>query len=279
MRFATLSSVLCALALAQQPQNPSPMVEHTREHPRLMEQTPAGRRETLELGTLFVPQALSRKRSAPLLIFFHGGKWVPEVAAARNRTAVISIQIGAGSGVYSRAFADPGRFTSLLREAEQKAGMKLGPLTLGGWSAGCGAIREILKSPDAYARIDRVLAIDGIHTDYVDGKPGPLESKITPENLENWLRLAHDAIAGRKRFLMTHSEIFPGTFASTTETADYLLAQLGLKRRAVVRWGPMRTQELSVVRAGRFLLIGFAGNSAPDHVDQLHSLPEYLKWK
>jgi hypothetical protein len=40
----------------------------------------------------------------------------------------------------------------------------------------------------------------------------------------------------------------------------------------------MGTQELSEVHAGKFLLIGFAGNSAPDHVDQLESLPEYLRW-
>src|SRR5215813_8873967 len=38
---------------AQQSQNPSPMVEHTRAHPRLKEETPPGRREKLELGTLF----------------------------------------------------------------------------------------------------------------------------------------------------------------------------------------------------------------------------------
>jgi hypothetical protein len=255
------------------------MVDHVRAHPRLTEATLPGRRETLELGTLFVPDALAHKHAAPLVIFFHGGKWLPEVAAARNRMVVISIQIGAGSGVYVRAFTDKQRFENLLREAEQKAGMKLGPLTLGGWSAGCGAIREILKSPAAYARIDRIIAIDGIHTDYVAGKPGPLESKLGTENLENWERFARDAIAGNKRLIVTHSEIFPGTFASTTETADYLIQQLNLKRRPVVRWGPMRTQILSEVRAGRFLLLGFAGNTAPDHVDQLHSLPEYLKWK
>jgi hypothetical protein len=78
--------------------------------------------------------------------------------------------------------------------------------------------------------------------------------------------------------LITHSEIFPGTYASTTETADYLLKELGVTRRAVVKWGPMGTQELSEARQGKFLLIGFAGNSAPDHVDQLHSLPQFLKW-
>jgi hypothetical protein len=255
------------------------MVDHARPHPRLVEEAPKGRRETLELGTLFIPEALVHKRSAPLMIFFHGGKWLPEVAAARDRMAVISIQIGSGSSVYARAFNDPRRFENLLREAEQKAGIKLAPLTLGGWSAGCGAIREILKTPEAYARVDRVVAIDGIHTDYAGGKPGPLQSKLGTENLDNWVRLAHDAVAGTKRLIVTHSEIFPGTYASTTETADYLLQQLNLERHAVLRWGPMRTQVLSEARAGNFLLIGFAGNSAPDHVDQLHSLPEYLKWK
>jgi hypothetical protein len=254
------------------------MVEHARAHPRLAEKSPEGRREELELGTLFLPAALARKHAAPLLMFFHGGKWLPEVAAARNRMAVVSIQIGVGSGVYARAFTDSQRFPNLLSEAERKAGISFTRLTLGGWSAGCGALREILKSP-AYGRVDRVLAIDGIHTDYAEGKPGPLESQLGAANLEIWLRIARDALDARKRLIVTHSEIFPGTYASTTETADYLIQQLGLKRHAVLRWGPMRTQILSEVRAGRLLLIGFAGNAAPDHVDQLHSLPEYLRWR
>jgi hypothetical protein len=84
-------------------------------------------------------------------------------------------------------------------------------------------------------------------------------------------------MAGRKTMLITHSEIFPGTFASTTETADWLLAQLGLHQTAVLKWGPMKTQQLSDVHSGKFRMVGYAGNSAPDHVDQFHSLPEYLK--
>jgi hypothetical protein len=200
------------------------------------------------------------------------------VAAASNRVAVVSVQAGSGSGTYVKLFEDPARFPALLQEAEAKAGVHFGRLMLGGWSAGCGAIRQILKAPAAYARVDAALMIDGIHTDYVDGKPGPLESKIGGENLEIWQQLARDAMAGKKRAVVTHSEIFPGTFASTTETADYLLTQLKVARRPVMKWGPMGLQQLSEARAGKFLLIGYAGNSAPDHVDQLHSLPVYLKW-
>jgi hypothetical protein len=262
-------------AFAQQSQNPSPMVEHTRAHPRLKEEAPPGRREKLELGTLYVPAGLESEPA--LLLFFHGGTWLPEVAATRNRMAVISVQAGSGSGTYARLFENADRFPALLKEAETKSGLRFGRTLLGGWSAGCGAIRQILKSPASYDRVAGALMIDGIHTDYSDGKPGPLESKITTENLDIWVRLGRDAIAGKKRAVITHSEIFPGTFASTTETADYLLKTLGVTRTAILKWGPMETQQLSEAKSGGFLMMGFAGNSAPDHVDQLHSLPDYLE--
>jgi hypothetical protein len=276
VKFVLLSLAAWA-AFAQQAQNPSPMVEHTRAHQRLPEQTPPGRREKLELGTLFLPDGWKPGRDRAVLFFFHGGAWLPEVAAAHNKLAVVSIQGGSGSGSYARLFEDAKRFPRLLKEAESKAGAHFTHVLLGGWSAGCGAIRQILLTPESYARIDAALAIDGIHTGYTDGKPGPLESKIDQGNLQIWLQLARDAMAGRKRLVVTHSEIFPGTFASTTETADYLVAQLRLKVRPVLRWGPMGLQQLGEASAGKFLLIGYAGNSAPDHVDQLHSLPVLLR--
>jgi acetyl esterase/lipase len=266
---------------AQQPQNPSPMVEHSRAHPRLAQQSPPGTRRTLELGTLYLPDSLKAKprsaRPVPLLVFFHGGSWLPEVAARSMKTAVVTIQLGAGSGTYAAALADPERFPALLRQVEAAGGVRVGEITLGGWSAGCGAIRELLQQPDVYARVGRVLAVDGIHTSYPTGKPGPQESTLDAEPLQPWLALARDAIAKRKRLVITHSEIFPGTFASTTETVDWLVQALGLRRRPVLAWGPMGTQQLSEVRAGHLRIAGYAGNSAPDHVEQLHALPALLK--
>jgi hypothetical protein len=269
---------LCA-TLAQQSQNPSPMVEHTRAHTRLKQETPPGRREKLELGTLFLPEKLKLQPATPLFIHFHGGAWLPELAAARvGKTAVISIQIGAGSSAYAKPFSDAQLFARLLAEAESKANVKFAPLALTAWSAGYGAVREILQTPEHYARVARVLLIDGLHTGYLDGKPGPQESRLETERLAIFLQFARDAVAGKKQMIVTHSEIFPGTFASTTEMADWLLAQLQLKRQPVLRWGPMGTQQLSEARAGKFRLLGYAGNSAPDHVDQLHALPDYLRW-
>ena len=267
-------------ALAQQTQNPSPMVEHTRAHPRLSETKPPGRREALELGALFLPERLAPKpgktKTVPLAVVFHAGSWLPEVAGHEAGTAVVGVQLTASSGGYADAARDPARLSSLLEEAERRAGVRFRPITLVGWSAGCGALRELLRQPASVSRVDRVVAIDGIHTDYVDGKPGPLESRIGTGNLEPWLALAREAIAGRKRLLILHTEIFPGTFASTTETADWLIRELGLRRRAVARFGPMGTVLLSDTRAGRLRIQGYAGNSAPDHVDLLHALPDWL---
>jgi hypothetical protein len=261
-----------------QGQNPSPMTEHTREHPRLSEESPAGFRLKLATGNLFIPEKLAGVTHLPLIVHFHGARWIPEVAAAENDYALISVEGSTGSTAYARQFSDPALFGSMLAEAEQKAGVIFTSVWLTAWSAGHGAIREILAVPDYYDRVDKVLLIDGLHTDYVDGKPGPLESQLLSDHLEVFLRFAQDAVAGRKTLLITHSEIFPGTYASTTETADWLLERLGLHRTAILAWGPMKTQELSEVRAAQFRMVGFAGNSAPDHVDQFHSLPEYLKW-
>ena len=268
-------------ACAQQPQNPSPMVEHTREHPRLAETRPPGRREPLELGTLFVPARLEAKPgrtgTAPLLVMFHGGAWLPEVAGHEASTAVIGVQLGVGSGGYTAAVSEARLFPSLVEEAERRTALRFHPITLAGWSAGCGALRELLRQPGSLSRVDRVVAIDGIHTDYVNGRPGPLESRLGTTNLAPWLAFAREAMAGRKALLVLHTEIFPGTFASTTETADWLIRELGLRRRAVARWGPMGTVLLSDTRAGRLRIQGYAGNSAPDHVDLLHALPDWLR--
>ena len=256
-------------------QNPSPMVEHTRPHPRLKEERPAGTRIPLKVGTLFVPESLP-PGAAPLFIHFHGATWIPELAAAKRSHAVIAVQLGSGSAAYAKPFADPAAFSALLDEAKEKSSRDLDLKSLSAWSAGYGAVREILRVPEHYDRVPAVLLLDGLHCGYVNGTPGPLESEFVAEDLDAFVKFAKDAAAGRKRLLLTHTEIFPGTFASTTETADHVLHELESERRAVLRWGPKGTQILSEAERGGFHLLGFAGNSAPDHVDLLHALPELL---
>jgi hypothetical protein len=279
--FFSAAFVLVSFCHAQQPQNPSPMVEHTRLHPRLEKPANelAGRHEKLTVGTLFIPAKLAGRHRLRLFVHFHGGSLVPELAAQKTGAAVISIQTGSGSGSYAKQFSDPALFGTIIKEASEKTGTTFDSITLTAWSAGHGAIREILSVPEYYTRVSKVILIDGLHTGYDGGKPGPLESRLEPDHLEIFLQFAEDAAAaaGHKTMLITHSEIFPGTFASTTETADWLLLKLQIPRHPRLKRGPMGTQQLSEASKGHFRLIGFAGNSAPDHVDQLHSLTEYLR--
>jgi hypothetical protein len=146
-------------AAGQATQNPSPMVEHTRSHLRLKEEKPSGRREPLEIGTLFLPANLRLQGKVPLLVHFHGSTWLPEAAARDGKTAVLTVQLGSGSSAYARPFADPKRFAELLKRAEEKAGVQFDPVTLSAWSAGYGAVREILKVPEYYQRVRGVLEI------------------------------------------------------------------------------------------------------------------------
>jgi hypothetical protein len=64
MRLLLICAVALGAARAQQPQNPSPMVEHTRTHPRLNERSPSGRRQKLALGTLFLPAGMKTGKGA-----------------------------------------------------------------------------------------------------------------------------------------------------------------------------------------------------------------------
>lgn len=256
----------------------APAQSPSREHERLPHIVPAGRREALVVGNLFIPQKLARKKHMPLLVHFHGAAWVAETAAARDgRWAVISVESGEGSAVYAKQFSDHSLFGRMLGEAARKTGIRFSPIVLSAWSAGHGAIREILQVPAYYRMVDKVLLIDGLHTAYWH-KPTAAESALEADHLAIFLKFARDSVAGRKTMLITHSQIVPGTFASTTETADWLLAHLQLRRRSVSKPGPMGMHELSEARAGKFRLMGYAGNSAEDHVDQFQSLPTLVKF-
>lgn len=270
--------MLTGLVAAQSRQNPSPMVEHTRAHLRVEPVAPPGDRRTLTLGTSYLPEGLKLREQMPLWVHFHGAPAVVEIAAQRlRRLPLVTVHLRGDSTVYTQPFLDPEGIRRLVAEAAQQAGVHFGSLILSSWSAGYGAIREILRQPPAHTEVERVLVLDSIHASYVSGSPGPLESELASSDLEIWVRLAHDAIAGRKRLLITHSEVFPGTFASTTETADYLVRQVGAARWPVLKWGPVGMQQLSEVKRGGLEIRGFAGNTAPDHVDHLYGIDEFMR--
>ncbi len=292
--LALLAALLLALgapaAVGAQGQNPSPMVETTRAHERLERVEPRGVVDSVagpdgRAVRILVPDRGGQRSAATLVLHFHGAAWIPERAVAALPTDAVSavVNLGAGSGAYDRAFGDPHAFGRLVDDVARVVARSGGvavrtdAVVLTAYSAGHGAVRAILRDSASLARVAAVLLLDGMHTAYVPERTVLAEGgALDTTNLVALADFARAAVAGRTRMLITHSEIFPGTFASTTETADWLLGALGLARTPVLRWGPRGMQQLSEAAAGAFVLQGYAGNSAPDHVDHLHAMPELL---
>ncbi|MGH9384279.1 MAG: hypothetical protein ACRD2N_08360 [Vicinamibacterales bacterium] len=277
------------LSAGQVAQNPSPMSDTTRPHPRLAEGRAPGKRLTLPLGELFLSDRFQVRDQAPLLVHFHGAAWLIEqhVAKSAPSAALLTINLGAGSSRYAAPFSDPARFRMLLDEAATGVGMITGrrpvwsSITLTSFSAGYGAVRAILQVSDNFALVDNLLLADSLHSSYlIEGDvaaPRAADLPLDAEGIGAFVSFAADAVANRKRCWITHSEVYPGTYASTTETANAVLSSLKLERRPVLQHGPIGMQQLSTARAGSFTLAGFAGNSAPDHLDHLYAIGDWLR--
>ena len=257
---------------AARPQNPSPMVERTRAHERV----PA---EELSLTKIDrgVSLFIADSTGDDLLIHFMGAEYVPvhAVRASGSHDALAVVNLGSGSSAFERPYLEGGSFIRLVQAIENEIGRKIDRIDLSAFSAGYGAVRAILRQHAD--RVDGVLLLDGLHTGYVPehtvlAEGGRLDTTL----LAPFARFAERAVSGEKTFVLTHSEIFPGTFASTTETSDYLLEHIGIGRTPVLTWGPAGMQQLSEVREGNFIVLGFAGNTGPDHMDHLHGMAGFL---
>jgi hypothetical protein len=70
----------------------------------------------------------------------------------------------------------------------------------------------------------------------------------------------------------------PDGYASTAETADYLIARLGGRREKVSEPWPAEGLTLtSRFRRGRFAVYGFAGDTGADHLRHLYGLWALLR--
>src|SRR4030095_12022326 len=192
------------------------------------------------------------------------------IAKSASGAALLTINLGAGSSRYAAPFNDGARFPMLLHEAASGVGMMTGrrpvwsSVTLTSFSAGYGAVRAILQSPDNAGLVNNVLLADSLHALYLSegdvGAPRAVDLPVDPAGVAAFVSFATEAAANRNRLWITHSEVYPGTYASTTETANALLASLKIERRAVLEHGPLGMEQLSSARGGRVVAAGHAGD-------------------
>jgi hypothetical protein len=213
-------------------------------------------------------------------VHFHGHDGArKEWIRVMNGPALFGVTLGNGSGIYESTFRDTAAFPTLLESIEkvmaERAGRKQARarrIVLTAWSAGYGAVRSILSQPDARARIDSVILLDGLHCDYAgDG--------LERADLEPFLRSARAAATNKCLMVVSHSSIVPPGYASTTETANYLIRELGGKaQRARPRASdPLGMQLISRYDRGDFHVRGYTGKAEPDHCAHLTLFRDILK--
>lgn len=221
-----------------------------------------------------------------LLIHFHGA--VDTVRQAMERaggaTTVVVVNQPGLSAAYSTPFReDPGLFNRLLAEPWRDTSDEAPAIpprwrrvTLSCFSAGYGAVREILKTEDGLARVDAIVAADSIYAGIDEQATKTGDRQVDARDMAAFLAFAEQAAAGTKVFVISHSSQ-PTPYASTTETADYLLGRLGLQRTPLEPPPGEEFSRVSHARRGGFEVEGFTGASGPAHLFHLRSLDRWWK--
>ncbi|MDF1665100.1 MAG: hypothetical protein P1V97_25285 [Planctomycetota bacterium] len=238
-------------------------------------------RATLSTGKLYVPARYAPTQDIDIMIHFHGLDSVVEreFDEAKIESALVVVNYNGFSSVYSGPFSDPLKLERILDEAVLEVGAarnvsqpRMGKLIVSAFSAGYGATREILKSGRYDSMISDVLLLDGLHSGYVSGnQPNPIQMKP-------FLDFATKATRGLDhRMIISHSSIVPPNYASTTETADYLVAQVGAVSNPETGLNVAGMRNLRSVDLGHFHIYGFKGGVASDHVDHLQQMGLWMK--
>jgi hypothetical protein len=215
----------------------------------------------LRLGKLLVPtgRGLDDAGGFNLLVHFHGAEPIRKQLAPEGYDLVIlGIDAGTLSSHYESVMSGERALDELIAAAEHevaaatgRAGAHAKHLAISSWSAGYGAVGQVLARP--HARLEGIVLLDSLHASY------PSDSRrLQPGQLAAFVAWARAAADGGPLMYVTHSDVQPEDYASTRETAAFLLFQAGGER-------------------GRFFVRGYPGGGPEDHCAQLRLLPAILR--
>lgn len=235
-----------------------------------------------------------RENTVDVLIHFHGSpQMVAENCLRAGLNCVeINVSYSGLSSAYRKPFnADRQLFQKILDEAiaeiraqpEFPDQVTWGKLAVSSFSAGFGAVREILKTPEYFDRIDAVYLVDSLYCGYVGDGTGEVQTGVVhPGLMQDFLRYAQASADGNKVMIVTHCDGPTPGYASTRETADYLLEKLKLEPQSDDLVLPTASKQVSEFRLYRkaerkgFSLFGSPGDNVADHVKHLQYMSYWL---
>ena len=177
---------------------------------------------------LYIPDGWQAPASGEitLIIQFHGGSWfaIDEHLRHGLKTPLIAATLGEGSSKYRVPFEDRERLQrwmdlalKSLQEQGAPKNSRITVLDISSFSAGYGAVREILKSPKYYKMIQRIVLSDSMYAGLSNTNKGAIREPF-PANIAPWIPFARAAARGEKTFILTHSQV-PTDYATSGECA------------------------------------------------------------
>lgn len=247
-----------------------------------MERLAQGWRAELPLARLLVPDgaAPAADGTVPLFLHFQGGVPIAEENFARmgQGGVLIASTLAGLSSTFKEPYLDPAALDGLLAAGEAALAERWGravrfePVTITFFSAGYGAVREFLKHPAHFERIDALVSADSIYASVV----APDVRAPHADQMEGFLLFAQAAARGEKTFVLVHTGIVTD-YASTAECADLILASVAAER-APAGWFTERGVPIGAeAHVGGFHLYTLDEGTASSHMDCLYMVPELVR--
>lgn len=232
-------------------------------------------------GQMIAPKrgGVTKSGGFDLVVHFHGHEPIrKEFVKTASGPVLVGIDLGIGSGAYQAGFAAPTTFTSLLANVEAVMTKRTGKpahvrhIALSSWSAGYGAVEQILRQP-AGKRVDALVLLDSVHAGYADESQKTLKTA----QVEPFVEFARRA-ASRKTFMfLSHSSIVPPGYASTTETAAYIVGQVRGRLKKAGRQDVLGLDMIDRFDRGNLHVRGYTGDDKPDHCAHLGLMADIVR--
>jgi hypothetical protein len=236
----------------------------------------------VSMGQMIAPKAGGVRKDGgfDVIIHFHGHEPVrKEFVKTSNGVVLVGIDLGIGSGAYQNGFASPQTFTRLITSIEAEMAKRSGnakahvrKLGLSAWSAGYGAIDQILRQTGG-KNVDAVILLDSLHAGYENEQQKTLKTL----QLDPFVAFAKRAAAGKTFMFMSHSSIIPPGYASTTEVASYVLQKIGGKPQKAKREDVLGLDMIRKYDKSGFHARGYEGDDKPDHCAHLGLMAGIMK--
>jgi hypothetical protein len=236
----------------------------------------------ISVGQVLLPRqgGVSKNGQFDVVIHFHGHEPIrKEFVKTAKGIVLVGIDLGIGSGAYQSTFSAPAAFTNLLASVEAAVAKHSGrpdahirKLALSSWSAGYGAIEQILRQPAA-KKVDAVILLDSLHAGYTDEQSHALKhDQLTP-----FVAFAKRAAQKQTFMFMSHSSIIPPGYGSTTEVAAYLVGKLGGKPKKAARQDVLGLDMIERYDKGNFHMRGYTGEDKPDHCAHIGLMADIVR--